>query len=110
MHFHDLRHAGNHYTASAGAHLRELMERMGHPTSRAAMIYLHSTDPGSELWPMLSIRLPVTSRARSASGRPRSRTKLRTAAHLARKWHATVSKTYEDHQFAPEPGLICTGT
>jgi integrase len=43
--FHDLRHAGNHYTASAGANLRELMERMGHSTNRAAMIYLHSTDP-----------------------------------------------------------------
>ncbi len=36
---------GTHYTASAGANLREPMERMGHSTSRAAMIYLHSTDP-----------------------------------------------------------------
>jgi integrase len=44
VHFHDLRHAGNTYTANAGANLRELMERMGHATSRAAMIYLHSTD------------------------------------------------------------------
>ena len=45
VHFQDLRHAGNHYAASAGANMRELMERMGHSTSRAAMIYLHSTDP-----------------------------------------------------------------
>ncbi len=30
--------------ASAGASLRELMERMGHSSPRAAMIYLHSTD------------------------------------------------------------------
>jgi hypothetical protein len=30
--------------AAAGANLRELMERMGHSTTRAAMIYLHSTD------------------------------------------------------------------
>lgn len=30
--------------ASAGANLRELMERMGHSSSRAALIYLHSTD------------------------------------------------------------------
>jgi integrase len=45
VHFHDLRHAGNTYTANAGANLRELMERMGHSTNRAAMIYLHSTDP-----------------------------------------------------------------
>lgn len=44
MHFHDLRHAGNHMVASAGASLRELMERMGHSSPRAAMIYLHSTD------------------------------------------------------------------
>jgi integrase len=44
VHIHDLRHAGNSYTANAGANLRELMERMGHSTTRAAMIYLHSTD------------------------------------------------------------------
>lgn len=43
-HFHDLRHAGNHLVAEAGANLRELMERMGHASSRAALIYLHSTD------------------------------------------------------------------
>jgi integrase len=45
VHFHDLRHAGNHYTATAGANMRELMDRMGHSSTRAAMIYLHSTDP-----------------------------------------------------------------
>ena len=43
-HFHDLRHAGNTLTADAGANLRELMDRMGHSTTRAALIYLHSTD------------------------------------------------------------------
>jgi integrase len=42
--FHDLRHAGNLFTAHAGANLRELMARMGHSTTRAAAIYLHSTD------------------------------------------------------------------
>ena len=44
IHFHDLRHAGNVLAAAAGANLRELMERMSHSTSRAAMVYLHSTD------------------------------------------------------------------
>ena len=44
VHFHDLRHAGNQFTADAGANLRELMARMGHSSTRAAMIYLHSTD------------------------------------------------------------------
>jgi integrase len=43
IHFHDLRHTGNTLTAEAGASLRELMERMGHSSTRAAMIYLHST-------------------------------------------------------------------
>ena len=30
--------------AGAGANLRELMDRMGHSTSRAAMVYLHGSD------------------------------------------------------------------
>jgi hypothetical protein len=44
VHFHDLRHTGNTLTATAGANLRELMARMGHSSSRAALIYLHSTE------------------------------------------------------------------
>jgi integrase len=44
VHFHDLRHTGNTLTATAGANLRELMARMGHSSTRAALIYLHSTD------------------------------------------------------------------
>jgi integrase len=43
VHFHDLRHTGNHLTAISGANLRELMVRMGHSSTRAALIYLHST-------------------------------------------------------------------
>jgi integrase len=43
VHFHDLRHTGNNLTATAGANLRELMARMGHSSTRAALIYLHST-------------------------------------------------------------------
>ena len=44
MHFHDLRHTGNMLAADAGANLRELMERMGHSTTRAATVYLHGGD------------------------------------------------------------------
>ncbi len=44
IHFHDLRHTGNMLAADAGANLRELMDRMGHSTSRAAMVYLHGSD------------------------------------------------------------------
>ena len=41
VHFHDLRHTGNMLAASSGASLRDLMDRMGHASTRAAMIYLH---------------------------------------------------------------------
>jgi integrase len=44
IHLHDLRHAGNNFTAHAGANLRELMDRMGHSSTRAALIYLHGGD------------------------------------------------------------------
>ena len=43
LHFHDLRHTGNTLASSAGASTRELMTRMGHSTSRAALIYQHMT-------------------------------------------------------------------
>jgi integrase len=43
LHFHDLRHTGNTMAAAEGASLRELMERMGHSSPRAALIYLHAT-------------------------------------------------------------------
>jgi integrase len=44
VHFHDLRHTGNTLAASTGATLRELMDRMGHDSQRAAMVYLHGSD------------------------------------------------------------------
>ena len=44
VHFHDLRHAGNNLAATTGATLRELMARMGHSTTRAALIYLHNSE------------------------------------------------------------------
>jgi integrase len=43
LHFHDLRYTGNTLAAAQGASLRELMERMGHSSTRAALIYLHAT-------------------------------------------------------------------
>jgi integrase len=42
FHFHDLRHTGNKFASQSGATLRELMNRMGHSTTRAALIYLHA--------------------------------------------------------------------
>jgi hypothetical protein len=44
--FHDLRHTGNTWAADGGANLRDLMERMGHSSTRAALIYLHASRSG----------------------------------------------------------------
>ncbi|MEV4008278.1 tyrosine-type recombinase/integrase [Actinomadura sp. NPDC049753] len=47
LHFHDLRHTGNTLAAQSGASLRDLMDRMGHDSVRAAMIYQHATSEAS---------------------------------------------------------------
>jgi hypothetical protein len=39
-----VRHTGNHLAAQTGASTRELMQRMGHSTMRAALIYQHATE------------------------------------------------------------------
>jgi integrase len=43
LHFHDLRHTGSTLAASTGASLRDLMARMGHDSSAAALIYQHAS-------------------------------------------------------------------
>jgi integrase len=43
LHFHDLRHTGNSLAAATGASLRDLMDRMGHDSARAALIYQHKS-------------------------------------------------------------------
>ena len=43
-HFHDLRHTGNAFAAKVpGTTIRDLMARMGHDSTRAALIYLHGS-------------------------------------------------------------------
>jgi integrase len=49
FHFHDLRHTGNTLAGEAGATLRELMDRMGHASTRAALIYQHRTTQRDKL-------------------------------------------------------------
>lgn len=44
LRFHDLRHLGATLAAATGASTAELMKRLGHSTSRAAMIYQHATE------------------------------------------------------------------
>jgi len=43
LHFHDLRHTGNMLAARTKSSLRDLMARMGHDSTSAAIIYQHAT-------------------------------------------------------------------
>lgn len=78
VHLHDLRHTGNQLTAEAGANPRELMERMGHSTSRAALIYLHSTSARQH-----HLADSVTARAQAELGT----TDNQPDDGVARMWH-----------------------
>jgi hypothetical protein len=78
IHLHDLRHAGNQLVAEAGANPRELMERMGHSTSRAALIYLHSTSARQH-----HLADAVTARAQAELGT----TEKPSGGSVARMWH-----------------------
>jgi integrase len=49
LHFHDLRHTGNTFAAESGANLRDLMERKGHDSVRAALIYQHRSVGGNRM-------------------------------------------------------------
>jgi integrase len=48
-HWHDLRHAGLTWYAQAGATLREIMQRGGHKTSSAALIYQHAAETREQM-------------------------------------------------------------
>jgi len=43
FHFHDIRHTGNTLASRTGASLADLMARMGHNSTRAALIYQHAS-------------------------------------------------------------------
>ena len=71
IHVHDLRHTGNVQAGEAGASLRELMDRMGHSSTRAALIYQHRTSLRDKM-----IADEISKRAeaeRSGSGTQRAR-------------------------------------
>jgi integrase len=78
VHIHDLRHTGNTMAAATGASLRELMERMGHSSSRAALIYQHASRERDEaiaaaLGHSLSAAKQQVDSPRSGTQRARSR-------------------------------------
>ena len=83
MHFHDLRHTGNMLAADAGANLRELMERMGHSTTRAATVYLHG---GNERQHVIADE--VSRQAAERLGGPRR-------SHRARSGHGGAGRHHE---------------
>lgn len=70
VHFHDLRHTGNVLAAEGGATIKELMERMGHASPRAAMIYQHvAIDRDRRIAEALSLRIDAA-RNGTAAGPP----------------------------------------
>ena len=79
LHLHDLRHTGNTMAAATGASLRELMERMGHSSLRAALIYQHATRDRDETIAaamgevFATARRKGTTRGRSGTQRARKR-------------------------------------
>ncbi|MFF3610752.1 tyrosine-type recombinase/integrase [Streptomyces sp. NPDC002580] len=74
VHFHDLRHTGNTLAATGGATTRELMQRMGHSSVRAALVYQHLVNGRDH-----EIADYVDGQIK--------RVKRPPAAHLAREWH-----------------------
>jgi integrase len=71
FHFHDLRHTGNTLASRTGASLADLMARMGHSSTRAAMIYQHTArEQDKEIADALSGRITrERDRARNGHGK-----------------------------------------
>ena len=92
LHFHDLRHTGNTMAAAHGASLRELTERMGHPSSRAALFYQHATRERDE--EIAAGMGKLLSDARKTGKRP--------ARSQARSGHVAGNASHGDHQRCPD--------
>jgi integrase len=75
FHFHDLRHTGNTLASRTGASLADLMARMGHSSTRAALIYQHAAqEQDREIADALSSRIALErDRARNGHARPSHR-------------------------------------
>ena len=58
VHLHDLRHTGNALASRTGASLADLMARMGHSSTQAALIYQHAAmDQDAEIADAVSARI-----------------------------------------------------
>lgn len=68
LHLHDLRHTGNTLAAQTGASLRDLMARMGHDSTAAAIIYQHASQKADRaIADALSLRLDAVRIAQDAA-------------------------------------------
>ncbi len=81
LHLHDLRHTGNTMAAATGASLRQLMERLGHSSTRAALIYQHATRQRDEA-------IAAAMGQALASARRKGATSRRSGTYRARKKRA----------------------
>jgi integrase len=81
VHFHDLRHTGNHIAAATDASLRELMGRMGHSTTRAALIYQHRTAERDRL--IASLMSEIVEAEMGGTGNPSGTERARDAQNEA---------------------------
>lgn len=82
LHFHDLRHVGNTLAATTGASLKELMVRMGHASSRAALIYQHASQDRDRV---IAAALGEAFKVARASDKSDKRTPKRSGTERARK-------------------------
>jgi integrase len=69
LHLHDLRHTGGTLTAQTGATLKEIMSRIGHSSTRAAMLYQHATSERDRRIAQ-ALDAVIEEARRSAEGRP----------------------------------------
>jgi hypothetical protein len=103
-HFHDLRHTGNDLAASTDADLRTLMDRMGHSTTRAALIYQHRrADRQHTLAPALS-KLAEDELSRAATV-TKAATRKPSGTQRARGTDLPLGRRSRDH--AREPRYRC---
>jgi integrase len=96
IHFHDLRHTGNDLAASTGADLRTLMDRMGHSTARAALIYQHRRSDRQHTVAEALSKLAEAELSRAQTARKRTRAKP-SGTQRARTSQSGSQNPDEDH-------------
>ena len=97
LHFHDLRHTGNHLAAQTGASTKDLMARMGHDDMRAALIYQRATSEADR--PIADRLSALVDGAPGADDRTTTTTGCRCTGAgrlIARQWHAASTAGHDD--------------